>query len=427
MASTYSLPQRRSSVSRSRGRRATSSIVPLLLIVLTFAPSAGAQERPAPAPEELWRQFPLNDARAEQPPTFEAPRRRERSTPEAGPSGGENLSVLGLGAIGLATVLLVAVAGVLVALLDRLRARNRPYASASRSGGSRRLPAASGRSEQMDELEILKIKREADRRTAKTAGSSVDQLEVLKAKLVAPAARKEARATADDLEILKSKRQAATSAAVPDGTRSDGIEALKRKRNGVSAANRETAKPQTADPLQAKLAKRTDSPDSPVPDARKPRAKLGLVPGAPAQRAAPAPTNAPGSVGRPSTNRSARRPRGAAAVAPLALPLDELTEPVERLPRVRCRVALWRGYVKSQFYAIELRAPQAPRVFAESPLFRIRGGGLPPQHGASADAHATLIANLEQAGWCVVARGLRWYHVELERVEGRERQGKPER
>ncbi len=400
-----------------------SSIVALLLIILTFAPSAGAEERPAPAPKELWRQFPLNDARAEQPPTFEAPRRRERSTPEAGPSGGETLSVLGLGAIGLATVLLVAVAGVLAALGDRLRTGRRPYASASRSGGSGGIPAASGRSEQMDELEILKVKREVDRRTAKTAGSSVDQLEVLKAKLVAPAARKEARATADDLEILKSKRHAAASAAIQDGTRSDGIEALKRKRNGVGAANRETAEPQTADPLRAKLAKRTDSPS---PDARKLRAKLGLVPGASAQRAAPAPTNAPGSVGRPSTNRSARRPRGAAAVVPLAR-LDELTASIERLPRVRCRVALWRGYVKSQFYAIELRAPQAPRVFAESPLFRIRGSGSPSQHGASADAHATLIANLEQAGWCVVARGPKWFHVELERVEGRDRQGQTER
>jgi hypothetical protein len=86
-------------------------------------------------------------------------------------------------------------------------------------------------------------------------------------------------------------------------------------------------------------------------------------------------------------------------------------------------VTLWRGYLKSQFYAIELGAPQAPRVFAESPLFRIRGGGPPSQNEASADAHAALIANLEQAGWCVVAWGPRWYHVEFERVEGRERQG----
>ena len=418
-----------------------SSIV-VLLLVATCVPTAGAQERPAPDPQELWRQFPLDDARTRQAPTFDAPRLRERPTPvsstEAGESTGEDLRVLGLAAIALATVVVIVLAtGVLAGLRGRLRygLGRSPYAPASRPtdpGGT--AGVASGRrtrpGKQMDELETLKVKREAHRQAAKTSASSIDDVEALKAKLSVPATRsKAATTTIDDLEILKSKREAAASAANPAGKRSDGVDALKTKLDRVSVAKRERPERQAIDRLRTKLRERPDSPNAPSSDATKPRAKLDLVPGGPARelRAQPTPAKPPSSVTQARTNRSGRQFRGAAAVALISPQLGKGAEPAESPWRVRCRVALWRGYIKSQFYAIEQSATRAPRVIAQSPLFRMRGGGPLLQEEAPAGAHATLIANLEQDGWCVVARGPRWFDVELERAEGPPLRGVPER
>jgi hypothetical protein len=437
MASASSPPEPRPSVSNRRCGRATSSLVALLLAT-ACVPTAAAQERPAPDPQELWRQFPLDDARTQQVPTNDAPRPRQRPTPvsstEAGESTGDDLHVLGLAAITLATVVVITLAtGALAALRGPVwHGRGRSsYAPASRptdpAGSAASVPRTRlGR--EVDELETLKVKREADRRAAKTSAPSIDDIEALKAKLSVPATRKKESRTNDDLEILKSKREAVASAAKPDGKRSDGVNALKSKLDRVNVAKRERTQRQAIDPLRAKLRERPESREVALPmsDAKKPRAKLDLVPGgpAPALRARPTPAKPQNSVAQGGTNRSGRNPRGAAAPA---LVSARLAQPAESRPRVRCRVTLWRGYVKSQFYAIEQSSTRGRRVIAQSSLFRMRGGSPLPQQGAPAGAHATLIENLEQDGWCVVARGPRWFDVELERAEGPPLRGLPER
>src|SRR5918996_2621364 len=111
MASTPSFPDLRPPVSNRRRGRATSSLVALLLAA-ACVPTAAAQEQPAPDPQELWREFPLDDTRTQQAPTVDAPRPRERPTPvsstEAGESTGDDLRMLGLAAITLATTVVIA-------------------------------------------------------------------------------------------------------------------------------------------------------------------------------------------------------------------------------------------------------------------------------------------------------------------------------
>jgi hypothetical protein len=387
-----------------------------LLLVTAYVPTAAAQAQPAPDPEELWRQFPLDDSRTQQAPNVGTPRRGERPTSvsptEPGTKSGEDVSVLGFAVIVLAMAVVIALAsGVPGGLGGPLRR--------GRGGGAAPITRSP---RQIDALETLKAKRDVDRRA----------VEALKAKLSPPVRRKKETKNGD-LETLKGKRKAAPSAANRGGKRSDGVDALKAKLRRASVAKRARRERQAVDRLRTKLQQRSGSPvPMSPPSARKTsEPTLEVVPDsgpAPLERARPTPAKSPRSVARGRTTRSGRNPRGAAAVA--LVPTDalpEVSEPPDHRPRVRCRIDLWRGYIKSQFDAIEQRPTGAQRVIASSPLFRVRGGLPLTPEPAAADAHAALIEELEQDGWCVVARGARWFDVELERIEGPPWLGLPER
>ena len=427
MASTHSLPYPRLCVSGCLRSRVTSPIVAILLVA-TCVPTAAGRERPAPAPQELWRQFPLDDEQTRQTPTSEG--LGERPTPissgEAAESAGENLDVLGLATLAFVTVVVIACAtGVLAGLRRRLRSgvgRN-AYAPASRSIDlGRSGEAASGRrtqrAKQMHEVEILKLKREADRRAARPSASSFDKVDTLRAKLGTPAAHKDETRTNEDQEILKSKREreAAASGVEADDKRFDGVDALKRKLEREDVATSASLERQATERLRTKLQEgnNSDDPAGRLSVAEHPRAALELFSGSPAApRARP---TRPSAAQRP-TNRSGRSPHASAAMALVSAAVPDLVEPRKSQTQVRCRVVLWRGYVKAQFYAVE-QFPTPARVLALSPLFWNRGGDrLPPKAGAAGGAHATLIEYLERDGWRVVARGFRWFDVELERAD----------
>ena len=398
------------------------------MLVATCVPTAAGRERPAPAPQELWRQFPLDDGQTRQTPTSEG--LRERPTPtssgEAAESPGENLDVLGLAAIGFVTVVVIAcVTGVLAGLRRRLRSglgRN-AYAPASRSielGRSGGAPSGrkTRRPKQMDEVEILKLKREAERRAAKPSASSFDKVDTLKAKLGTPAAHKDETTTNDDQEILKSKRkrEAVASALEADVKRFHGVDTLKRKLEREDVATSERLERQATERLRTKLEEgnKSDHPAGRLSVEERPRAALELVGNS--QTASRARPTRP-SVAQRRTNRSGRSPRASAAMAHVSAAGPELVKPSKSPTQVRCRIVLWRGYVRAQFYAIE-QFPTPARVLALSPLFRNRGGDrLPPKAGAAGAAHATLIEDLERDGWRVVARGRRWFDLELERPD----------
>lgn len=75
-----------------------------------------------------------------------------------------------------------------------------------------------------------------------------------------------------------------------------------------------------------------------------------------------------------------------------------------------CRIVLWRGYVKSGFYA--LRSSSRGDALEESlgsPLFRTKGSQPPAEGGSAQRAHATLVDRLRTEGWELAGRGPRWY------------------
>lgn len=423
-------------------RRRGSWFLAALVLVATCVPTAAARERPVPDPQELWRQFPLDEQRTEQTPTVQAPAPRERTSPVSSTASERtrDVGLLGLGAIALATTLVIGLATlVLAGLRGRVRPGpgREPYVPASRpstpgrtvgDGSGLMTPTAKHR-----EVETLRVNREAQNQAAKTAASSIDEVDTLKAKLATPAAPKDEATTNADQEILKSKREAAASAVEATGKRFHGVDALKRKLDREDVATRESLERQATEWLRTKLQEDDDTADPAarlsvgenLSVAEKPRTALELVHGSPAAAPRARPTRPPDAQRR--TNRSGRSSRGSAAVAHVSAEVPELVEPSESPPQVKGRVFLWRGYVKAQFYAVE-QYPKPARVIALSPLFRTRGWDrLPPNAGASADAHAALIESLERDGWSVVARGTRWFDVELERAEEPPLRGVPAR
>jgi len=82
---------------------------------------------------------------------------------------------------------------------------------------------------------------------------------------------------------------------------------------------------------------------------------------------------------------------------------------VQRTSVARSEIRLSRGLVRSQLYAAICGSDEA---FAGSAPFRLRAADLP---GAQAQhALALLLAELEHAGWTVVAHGSTWYEHTLE-------------
>jgi hypothetical protein len=88
------------------------------------------------------------------------------------------------------------------------------------------------------------------------------------------------------------------------------------------------------------------------------------------------------------------------------------TDPVLRLQDGdfrSCRVDLWRGYVRSQFVALE-RVGGAEQVVAESPFFAARSA----QTRRALAAHEQLVARLVELGWECESVGPGWFQWTLQ-------------
>jgi hypothetical protein len=79
-----------------------------------------------------------------------------------------------------------------------------------------------------------------------------------------------------------------------------------------------------------------------------------------------------------------------------------------------CRIAVWHGYVKTQFYAARPGAPMQLALYL-SPMFRAPGGSTPQRTDEAKHALATLIARLENDDWTVARQGGHWFELTLER------------
>ena len=71
-------------------------------------------------------------------------------------------------------------------------------------------------------------------------------------------------------------------------------------------------------------------------------------------------------------------------------------------------IDLWRGYVKSHFYAVA-RGNGKPKVVAASGDFRLLGREVRPDAQAVRVAHAAVVEALVAAGWEEVEPGEAWY------------------
>jgi hypothetical protein len=83
-----------------------------------------------------------------------------------------------------------------------------------------------------------------------------------------------------------------------------------------------------------------------------------------------------------------------------------------------CDIALWRGYVKSEFTAVR-RSDGV--VVARSRAFGWRRDADPPREEPYASAHAELVRALGEEGWADSGRGEAWYALAFTREAGARR------
>jgi hypothetical protein len=93
---------------------------------------------------------------------------------------------------------------------------------------------------------------------------------------------------------------------------------------------------------------------------------------------------------------------GAPAAAPVAAA-------GEALPARTCRIRLWRGYVRSDFF-VELGDPDGGAAVLRSPSFAWRRDEPPPADRDDVrDAYDALVGRLRDQGWEQVGRLSPWY------------------
>jgi hypothetical protein len=94
-----------------------------------------------------------------------------------------------------------------------------------------------------------------------------------------------------------------------------------------------------------------------------------------------------------------------------------VASPVEEV----CEIGIWRGYVKSRFYAglIGSREEGIEFALAESLPVRLRGNGTPDRTGAAAEAHEALVNYLIESGWELepARNGESWYSLRFRRAD----------
>jgi hypothetical protein len=81
----------------------------------------------------------------------------------------------------------------------------------------------------------------------------------------------------------------------------------------------------------------------------------------------------------------------------------------------RCEIEWWRGYIKSDFYAVAFRPTGEWYVAERSPSFRWRHTEPPREGSAGREEHAQLVGRLVKEGWQPVGNGPVWYQTRFRR------------
>jgi hypothetical protein len=156
-----------------------------------------------------------------------------------------------------------------------------------------------------------------------------------------------------------------------------------------------TASAESDRPAESKAAEPAESTKEPPPQAE------------PVEPAPPvAPARAPKSPkARERPKRSEPRKRQTPKAAPAPASRARAAPPAAKRPASpdwqTCRVRLWHGYIKKQFYA---EAPGTGAWVAQSPFFRIEKGQTLDGSQQAADAFDALLDELISDGWEIVDR-----------------------
>jgi hypothetical protein len=360
--------EHRGSIASAQGRmrRRYPLLVTALVVALTGAAGAlantGSKGSRRPAPDLLWRSYPLNSAPAAPAPH---PKATIRPTSSPKPTAGFTASSFGVSAgvwvaIGLAALL------VLLAIVYVLL-RRAPYASAKLADARARAADSVNRARGS----AGKWAIGAQKALALRSASALHRLRVLGATLVvdvrggtAPAAVR-GSAEPSPARLDPRPRSVPTEEAIvrPEhaAARTESVQTLKRK-----LTTRDNPRRREVSVLKEKLAATRDN--------------------------------------RPK--KSPPRPTPIATVRTVAA--------------AECRIDWWRGYVRSEFNAKQRTPDGKDAIISTSPSFRWSKPSAPPatlRHVA--EAHAALIADLEARGWIVSGRGNEWYALKLKRPPSR--------
>jgi hypothetical protein len=339
--------------------------------VLGVAAPASAQPEPR-VPTELWKEYPLNPTIGEErqePTTGEAPTATDvltatvTSTPEPAanrqaaraPVEEEDGSIVLPLVVGLVGVGLFVIGGLM--LLARRRT-----GSLDLQGAPRPLPSAPPQ-------------QSLRKRLSSESGLLVPFAEQAPPKATKASTRKK-----------PPPRKDLPGLAPPP-------EKKRRVRSGLPPGKAIPPNPERPKPQSRRVGSRASKPEP------KPRP-------APKQEAEPASESVPEPRPEPVAEPPSVPP-------PPPQPLRAATS--ERGRAEECVVEWWRGYVKSDFYAVSTGPDGRTYVAARSRSFSWHKDEPPPQTGGAAEAHADLLASLAAAGWEATGGGAPWYRAQLRR------------
>jgi hypothetical protein len=366
---------------RAASRAAVCAVLACAALSLPVA-TARAEQSPKPAPQQLWKAFPLDSAGRQQQRT-QRPAARPAKTPAA---SAEHRS--GWWTLALIACIVAAIAALAAAAVRHLRARKREKGASDVLDDL--IEVLPGRFEAVAQRRFHHAEEGHERESRARLGTldawtasdvrtePVDDTAVLKSKLVsgkepkAAAPQTEASTAGDDVDRLKTKlREKPDARLKAEGERSNADDELAAKLRRGGPAEKRLKAPQPASAIPKKEVSPSRAPARETPP-------LVVIPSAPA----------PAKAQRQPQANARRRPSD----------------------RV-CTIRHWRGYVKSMFYAA---AEDGEDVVAESHPFRSLGGRLADSDGAVA-AHRELVARLEDDGWVAAGKGEEWYEVRFRR------------
>jgi hypothetical protein len=176
-------------------------------------------------------------------------------------------------------------------------------------------------------------------------------------------------------------------------------------------------RPSASVPAEKLVASGPPAGKSVVPERRRPRKERGGEPHSRAERAsAPViklvPASPPTPVRAPRSKRG-RRAEPTPAPARRSRPASGAAEPGARFET--CVIEQWRGFVKSDFFAIAVRPRGSKYVVGRSDMFHRRGDETPPETGRAAEVHADLVERLVEGGWEPYGESVPWFRTSFRR------------